>query len=59
MAEYRVYTMDRDGRISGAKALVCADDAEAIEQAKRLVVNHAIELWIGARLATRLGASTK
>jgi hypothetical protein len=39
--------------------LICANDAEAIEQAKRLVVNHAIELWSGERLVTRLKAQTK
>jgi hypothetical protein len=48
------------GAILGVKALVCADDAEAIDQAKRLaIVDHAIELWSGARLATRLGVKTK
>jgi hypothetical protein len=42
------------------KALICADDAEAIDQAKRLViVDHAIELWSGARLVTRLRVETK
>ena len=42
------------------KALVCADDAEAIDQAKRLaIVDHVIELWSGARLVTRLGVETK
>ena len=60
MVEYRVYTVDRDGHILGVKALVCADDAEAIDQAKHLViVDHAIELWSGARLVTRLGVKTK
>jgi hypothetical protein len=39
--------------------LICANDAEAIEQAKRLVVNHTIELWSGERLVIRLEAKTK
>jgi hypothetical protein len=52
--------VDRDGHILEVKALVCADDAEAIDQAKRLViVDHAIELWSGARLVTRLGVKAK
>jgi hypothetical protein len=60
MVEYRVYTVDRDGHILGVKALVCADDAEAIDQATRLVmVDHAIELWSGARLVMRLGVKTR
>jgi hypothetical protein len=60
MVEYRVYTVDRDGHILRVKALICADDAEAIDQAKRLViVDHAVELWSGARLVTRLRVETK
>ena len=60
MVEYRVYTVDRDGHILRVKALICADDAEAIDQAKSLViVDHAIELWSGARLVTRLRVETK
>jgi hypothetical protein len=37
----------------------CANDAEAIEQAKRLIVNHAVELWSGERLVIRLEAKAK
>ena len=59
MAEYRAYTVDRDGHFLGFEPLVCATDAEAIDQAKRLVVNHAIELWSGERLVIRLEAKTK
>jgi hypothetical protein len=29
--------------------MVCADDAEAIEKARRLVDDHAVELWSGER----------
>jgi hypothetical protein len=57
-AEYRAYTVGRDGHFIGFEPLVCANDAEAIEQAKRLVVNHAIELWSGVRLVVRLEAKT-
>ena len=59
MAEHRVYTVDGDGHFIGLEPLVCANDAEAIDQAKRLVVNHAIELWSGARMVIRLDAKTK
>ena len=60
MAEYRAYTVDRDGHFLGFEPLVCANDAEAIDQAKRLaIVDHAIELWSGARLVTRLGVETR
>ncbi len=54
MAEYRAYTVGRDGNFIGFDSLVCADDAEAIEKAKRLVNGHDVELWNGPRLVIRL-----
>jgi hypothetical protein len=45
MADYRVYVIGADGHIFKAVGLVCADDAEAIEEAKRLGVDHDVELW--------------
>jgi hypothetical protein len=59
MAEYRAYTIGRDGHFIAVKALTCADDAEAIDTAKPLVDGHDIELWSGDRLVTRLEANTK
>jgi hypothetical protein len=59
MAEYRAYTVGRDGHFVDAEPLVCADDAEAIEKAKRLVDGHDIELWNGARLVIRLSHKPK
>jgi hypothetical protein len=60
MAEYRAYTLGRDEHFIGfEQPLVCADDAEAIDQAKRLVNGSDIELWTGARLVARLEAKTK
>jgi hypothetical protein len=59
-----------DGRVPGIygrtrrafyrmRTLVCADDAEAIDKAKRLVDGHDVELWSGERLVTRLKAKAK
>jgi hypothetical protein len=59
MAEYRAYTVGRDGHFIGVEALTGADDAEAIDKAKPLVDGHDIELWNGDRLVTRLETSTK
>ena len=56
MADYRAYTIGSDGHFMGFEPLVCADDAEAIAQAKRLVVDHNIEVWSGERLVTGLKA---
>jgi hypothetical protein len=54
MAEYRAYTVGRDGHFIGFEPLICADDSEAIERATRLVDGHDIELWSGTRLVIRL-----
>ena len=54
MAEYRAFTVGRDGHFNGVEPLTCADDAEAIEKAKRLVDVCDVELWSGDRLVIRL-----
>jgi hypothetical protein len=45
MAEYRVYLVDTDDHFYDTIHLICADDAEAIEQAKGLAIDHGVELW--------------
>jgi hypothetical protein len=57
MAEYRAYTVGIDGHFVGYQPLICADDAEAITKARRLVDGHDIELWSGPRLVVRLSKS--
>ena len=59
MAAYRAYTVGHDGNFIGFDSLVCADDAEAIEKAKRLVDGHDVELWSGPRLVIRLSHKPK
>jgi hypothetical protein len=54
VAEYRAYTVGSDGHFIGFDPLVCADDVEAIEKAKRLLEGSDIELWSGARFVIRL-----
>jgi ABC-type antimicrobial peptide transport system ATPase subunit len=56
MAEYRAYIVGDDGHFIGFEPLVCADDSEAIERAKRLVSKHPVEIWSGERLVQRLNA---
>jgi hypothetical protein len=58
VAEYRVDTVGGDGHFTGFE-LVCADDSEAIEKAKRLIDGNDIELWTGGRFVTRLEPATK
>jgi hypothetical protein len=45
MPDYRAYLMGTDGHIFRSVAMIYADDAEAIEQARRLAVGHDVELW--------------
>ena len=45
MAEYRVYIVGSDGHFRRSVHLDCVDDDAAMEQAKRLAENDAVELW--------------
>jgi hypothetical protein len=54
MEEYRAYIVGPDGHFTGYEPLVCGSDSEAIENAKRLVHDHDVELWSGARFVVRL-----
>jgi hypothetical protein len=58
MAEYRVFTVGIDEHFLGYEPLVCGDDAEAIEMARRLCDGHDVELWCLGRLVIRLPAIT-
>jgi hypothetical protein len=57
VAEYRAFTIGPDEHFTGFEPLICADDAEAIAQAKLLADDHDIELWSGNRLVIRIRAS--
>jgi hypothetical protein len=45
LAEYRAYLIGDDGHFYDVFQLICADDAEAIEMAMRLVIDRDVELW--------------
>jgi len=45
MADYRVYLIGPDGHFWDVIALVCADDAEAVDRAKQLTAGRPAELW--------------
>ena len=45
LAEYRAYLIGDDGHFYDAVPLICADDAEAMEMAKKLVIDRDVELW--------------
>jgi hypothetical protein len=52
--DYRVYFVGSDGHFVRFVGLSCSDDAEAIEQAGRLVEDQDLELWSGERFIIRL-----
>jgi hypothetical protein len=56
MPEYRAYHLGPDGRLGSTTALRCDDDADAIDQAKKIGDVHAIEVWRANRLVTRIGS---
>jgi hypothetical protein len=50
MPIYKAYILESDGRFRNSIDLDLADDASAIEVAKRLVMNgYDVELWDGKR----------
>jgi hypothetical protein len=54
VTEYRAFIVGRDGHFIGFGPLICANDDESIERARRLVDRHDVELWCGDRLVIRL-----
>ena len=50
MQQYSAHVIGSDGEITERIALVCADDADAHQQARVLVTSHTVELWQRNRL---------
>jgi len=50
MDPYRAHLIGSDGQITQCIDLVCADDADAHQQAKLLATGHTVELWQRDRL---------
>lgn len=47
MPQYRAYLVGSDGHFIGCEDLVCANDSEALERAKRLLDKWPVELRAG------------
>jgi hypothetical protein len=54
VVDYRAYFVGNDGHFVRFLGLSCSDDADAIEQARRLIEDQDIELWSGERFIVRL-----
>lgn len=57
MAEYKIYVLSPSGTITRGIWLDCADDAEAVEQARERSRGESWELWSGPRLVTSFTAA--
>jgi hypothetical protein len=49
MPGYYVYIMSNDGHVQNRVNVICADDEEARNRARRLMDGQAVELWLEGR----------
>lgn len=57
MTDYRVFEIDREGRVSApAHVIRCQNDEEAVAQAAVLMAGSAIEIWAGERRVGMISA---
>lgn len=54
MQHYRLYSLDRQGRIASAHDLNCRDDLAALAEGEKECVSHSVEIWQGSRLVARV-----
>jgi len=54
MANYRIVTIDKAGKLGRHRGFVCDNDDNAIVWAKQSVEDAAVELWSGPRFVARL-----
>jgi hypothetical protein len=59
VADYNLYCLDRNGRITRRHELVADDDAAAIEAGRTLAPSVSCELWSGARKVALLPAGAE
>jgi hypothetical protein len=55
MSSYRIYEVDKNGHVvRPPQVIICADDQQAIREAKPIAGIHDVELWNGARIVARI-----
>jgi hypothetical protein len=59
VADYRAYTIGHDGHFRDCETLSCDEERDAIEWAKQLITDYAIELWCGERFVAKLEPKTE
>lgn len=56
MKEYNAFVLTFEGNVVEHSVIASADEADAIEQAKRLIGPQPVELWDGPRRVARFEA---
>ena len=59
MADYKLYCLDRNGRITRRHDIVSEDDAAAIETGRTIAPTVSCELWSGTRKVALLPADAE
>ena len=45
MTEYRLYTIESEGRFTGSEMFTANSDDDAVVWAKQQIEDHSVELW--------------
>ena len=53
-ADYRIYELTIGNQVAGSHTVVCDSDQNAIEKAKKMLVDRELEIRHGARFVARL-----
>ena len=53
-ADYRIYELTIGNQVAGSHTIVCDSDQNAIEKAKKMLVDRDLEIRHGARFVARL-----
>jgi hypothetical protein len=55
MSEYRLQAVDKEGHSVGPLFIVtCGNDEQAIDRARKLKKDNAVEVWQAERLVTKI-----
>ena len=53
-ADYRIYELTIGNQVAGSRTIVCDSDQNAIDKAKKMLVDRVLEIRHGARFVARL-----
>jgi hypothetical protein len=60
MPRYRIYSVEADGHFGAPARIVdCANESEALDQARRWLGKEDLEIWTGGSLIVRLAGKDR